>query len=59
MPDVVRGPDAADHAPKPETTKAVVPGSTNSRKQDAPNYDERVDHGLAEPVEKLDSANDE
>lgn len=59
MPDVVRGPDAADHAPKPDTAKEKLPDSMKSRQQDAPNYDERVDQGLAEPVEKLDSANDE
>ena len=59
MPDVTRGPDAADHVPKPDASKEKLPDSMKSRQQEAPNYDERVDRGLAEPVEKLDSANDE
>ena len=58
MSDQIRGPDAADHAPKPDAPKQKKPESMKSRQQDAPNYDERVDEGLAEPVEKLDSAND-
>ncbi len=53
----IRGDDAADHAasaanptrPRPEAPKP----------QDAPNYDRAIDGGRAEPVENLNSANDE
>ena len=59
MSDQIRGADAGDHVPKPDPSKEKKPESMKSRQQDAPNYDERVDKGLAEPVEKLNSANDE
>ena len=58
MPDQIRGPDASDHAPKPDDAKAKKP-ATGSREQDAPNYDQKVDQGLAESVEVMNSANDE
>ena len=59
MSDQIRGPDAADKAPKPAASKERAPASTKSKDQDAPNYDQRVDQGLAEPVEVMNSANDE
>ena len=59
MPDMKRGDDAADHAPKlPEPKKGVEAGGALSEKQDAPNYNVRVDGGRAEPVETINSAND-
>ncbi len=58
MTDLTRGPDAADQAPKPKTSGKPA-DAEKSGKQDAPNYDDRIDRGLAEPVEKLNSANDE
>lgn len=57
MSDVKRGDDAADHAPKP--TQTGKPSETESGKQDAPNYNNTVDGGRAEPVEDMNSANDE
>ena len=57
MSDVKRGDDAADHAPKP-SDKDSDPKAT-SDKQDAPNYKNAVDGGRAEPVDGMNSANDE
>jgi hypothetical protein len=57
MSDVKRGNDAGDHAPKPNQSDAKPPASSD--KQDAPNYKDRVDGGRAEPVEKINAANDE
>lgn len=59
MSDQVRGPDAADKAPKPKAPEKAPNPATASRAQDAPNYDRRVDQDLAEPVEVMNSANDE
>ena len=60
MTDLKRGDDAADHAPKPPAPKPKVEsGGALSEKQDAPNYNVRVDGGRAEPVETMNSANDE
>ena len=56
MADQHRGDDAADHAPKPNAPRDVPPVPD---KQDAPNYKTKVDGGRAEPVETLNSANDE
>lgn len=57
MSDVKRGNDAGDHAPKPNQSDAKPPASSD--KQDAPNSKDRVDGGRAEPVEKINAANDE
>jgi hypothetical protein len=56
MSDVKRGDDAADHAPKPDSSDAKPPASSD--KQDAPNHEDRVDGGRAEPVETINAAND-
>ena len=58
MSDVKRGDDAADHAPKP-ASKSSTHEVASSDKQDAANYKDRVDGGRAEPVEKMNSGNDE
>ncbi|WP_158807141.1 hypothetical protein [Beijerinckia sp. L45] len=57
MNDVKRGDDAADHAPKPDDKR--TPTDKSSEKQDAPNYKTAVDGGRAEPVDGMNSANDE
>jgi hypothetical protein len=59
MTDVKRGDDAEDHAPKPGAPAAKPETAGGSAKQDAPNYEPRIDGGRAEPVEKMNSANDE
>ena len=60
MPDFKRGDDAADHVPKPSEAQQKPKGDGPlAARQDAPNYDSQLDDGRAEPVEAMNSANDE
>ena len=62
MADQRRGDDAATHAPKPRDGASRPSNDRTSgapARQDAPNYDRRIDGGLAEPTDALNSANDE
>lgn len=58
MSDKIRGRDAEDAAPQ-SSADPSKPDKRPAPKQDGPNYEGRVDGGRAEPVEKLNSANDE
>lgn len=58
MAEQKRGDDAADHAPKHDPAKSKD-RTSEGRKQEAPNYDKRVDDGRAVATEDVSSANDE